>query len=77
MKMPKNTRMKKRASKKPTGGTERELAPPLCSQFVVFVDDMDGYVYGDWVSATRAVTHAFMNGANEVTIRKWPTANAV
>jgi hypothetical protein len=47
-----------------------------CSQFVVFVDGIDGDVYPDWDAMTHGVTHAFKNGAEEVTIKKWPSENA-
>ena len=39
--------------------------------FVVFVDGMDGDVYGNWIKATSAVTYAFKNGAESVTLKKF------
>ena len=54
---------------------QSSLPTPPCSQFVVFVDGMDGDVYPDWNKMTHGVTHAFKHGAKEVTIKKWPTAN--
>ncbi len=61
-------------SKCPSG---HELAAPICLQFMVFVDGMDGDVYQNWNAMTHGVTHAFKHGAKEVTIKKWPTANGV
>ena len=42
------------------------------SQFIVFVDGMDGDVYPDYAAMTLGVDHAFKNGANGVSIKKWP-----
>lgn len=46
--------------------------PP--GQFVVFVDNLDGDVYTDYVAMTHGVDVAFQNHAKSVLIRRWKTA---
>jgi len=55
--------------------SDSESTPPICSQFVVYVDGMDGDVYDDWNTMTQGVTHAFKHNAKEVVIKALPPAN--
>lgn len=48
------------------------IEPELAGEFIVFVEDMDGDVYKDWIDATTAITRAFKKGAHEVSLKRWP-----
>ena len=45
---------------------------PPDQSYILFVEDMDGDVYEDWISVIQAVTHAFANGAKRVEFELWP-----
>jgi hypothetical protein len=44
-------------------------------QFVVFIDDMDGDIYPDSKTTMHGVARAIDNGAKEVIISQWPSAD--